>query len=248
LDNGLGRGVPGALPLVNGRNGIHKIDMKLLQTLFDNNEKWAAGMVARDPLFFDRLVDQQRPQFLWIGCSDSRVSADQITGLMPGEIFVHRNIANIVQHSDMNCMSVIQYAVDVLKVRHVIVVGHYGCGGVKAALDDSRVGLVDHWLHPVRQIVDRQPNLLAGEKDHAARFRRLCEANVLDQTRHAFETTFVRDAWARGQELAVHGWIYDLRDGRLRDLHTTVTSQAEADQMIATGALTAKRFRFAPVS
>jgi carbonic anhydrase len=230
------------------RNGIHEIDMNPLQTLFDNNEKWAAAMVARDPLFFDRLVEQQRPQFLWIGCADSRVSADQITGLMPGEIFVHRNIANIVNHSDMNCMSVIQYAVDVIKVRHIIVVGHYGCGGVKAVLDDSRVGLVDHWLHPVRQIMHRQPNLLAGEKDHAARFQKLCEANVLDQTRHAFETTFVRDAWARGHELAVHGLIYDLRDGRLRDLHTTVTSQAEADQMVATGSLSAKRFRFAPVS
>jgi carbonic anhydrase len=205
--------------------------MKLLQTLFDNNEKWAAAMVERDPRFFDRLVEQQRPQLLWIGCSDSRVSADQISGLMPGEVFVHRNIANIVHHSDMNCMSVIQYAVDVLKVRHVIVVGHYGCGGVKAALDDSRVGLVDHWLDPIRQIVHRQGPLLDGEKDYASRFRKLCEMNVLAQTRHTYQTTIIRDAWARGQELAVHGWIYDLRDGRLRDLDTTVASQEEADEL-----------------
>jgi len=207
--------------------------MRLLKSLFENNEKWSTDTHARDPHFFDRLLHQQSPQFLWIGCSDSRVSADQITGLMPGELFVHRNISNIVNHADMNCLSVMQYAVEVLRVRHIIVVGHYGCGGVKAVLDDTRVGLVDHWLHPVRQILRQQQQEWTAETSHEIKYQKLCEANVIGQTRNAFETTIVRDAWARSQELAVHGWIYDLRDGRLRDLHTTVASQAEADQLTA---------------
>jgi carbonic anhydrase len=209
--------------------------MTRLQHLFDNNAQWAAGMRAKDPQFFERLARQQTPEFLWIGCSDSRVPANEITGLMPGEVFVHRNIANIVNHADMNCLSVMQYAVDVLRVKHIMVVGHYGCGGVGAVIQQRKSGLVDNWLYPIRQILERElaengPGE-AGKLSRQALWDRLCEANVAEQTRSTFETTIVRDAWARGQELAVHGWIYSLQDGLLRDLAVTVSSKAEADAL-----------------
>jgi len=192
-------------------------------------------MRARDPHFFDRLADQQTPEYLWIGCSDSRVPANEIAGLMPGEVFVHRNVANIVNHADMNCLSVMQYAVDVLRVKHIMVVGHYGCGGVRAVLEQRKSGMVDNWLHPIRQMMERElvEHRLGGQGalTRQAFWDRLCEANVREQTRAAFETAIVRDAWERGQELAVHGWIYSLRDGLLRDLNITVGSKAEADAL-----------------
>ncbi len=210
--------------------------MTKLKHLFDNNARWAAEMLAKDPRFFERLARQQTPEFLWIGCSDSRVPANEIAGLMPGEVFVHRNIANIVNHADMNCLSVMQYAVDVLRVKHIMVVGHYGCGGVGAVIQQRKSGLVDHWLHPIRQIMERE---LAEHRDlhgngagaRQALWDKLCELNVAEQARCTFETTIVRDAWARGQELAVHGWIYSLQDGLLRDLGFTVSSKAEADAL-----------------
>ena len=210
--------------------------MNKLQHLFDNNARWADEMLARDPQFFNRLADQQTPEYLWIGCSDSRVPANEIAGLMPGEVFVHRNVANIVNHADMNCLSVMQYAVDVLRVKHIMVVGHYGCGGVKAVLEQRKSGLVDNWLHPIRQIMEHELMELrrmhgVGAPTKQALWDRLCEANVAEQTRAAFETATVRDAWARGQELSVHGWIYALDDGRLRDLGITVSSKDEADAL-----------------
>jgi carbonic anhydrase len=209
--------------------------MTKLQHLFEKNVRWAAEMRARDPQFFERLAHQQTPEYLWIGCSDSRVPANEIAGLMPGEVFVHRNVANIVNHADMNCLSVMQFAVDVLRVKHIMVVGHYGCGGVKAVLEKRKSGLVDNWLYPIRQIMERE--LLehglggTGKLTRQALWDRLCEANVLEQTRATFETAIVRDAWERGQELAVHGWIYSLKDGLLRDLGITVGSKAEADAL-----------------
>ena len=206
-----------------------------LQYLFYNNARWAAEMLSQDPHFFERLARQQTPEFLWIGCSDSRVPANEIAGLMPGEVFVHRNVANIVNHADMNCLSVMQYAVDVLRVKHIMVVGHYGCGGVGAVIQQRKSGLVDNWLHPIRQIMERElaEHGLggAGKLTRQALWDRLCEANVAEQTRSTFETAIVRDAWARGQELAVHGWIYSLQDGLLRDLGITVSSKAEADAL-----------------
>ena len=211
-------------------------DMTKLQHLFDNNAKWAASMRAADPQFFERLAHQQSPQYLWIGCSDSRVPANEITGLMPGEVFVHRNVANIVNHADMNCMSVMQYAVDVLRVKDIMVVGHYGCGGVGAVTQQRKSGLVDNWLHPIRQILERE--LVEHRHLHSnaaparqALWDKLCELNVAEQARSTFETAIVRDAWERGQELAVHGWIYSLQDGLLRDLGVTVSSKAEADAL-----------------
>ncbi len=189
----------------------------MLQTLFDNNRVWAERIAARDPSFFPRLAAQQSPQYLWIGCSDSRVPANEIVGLLPGELFVHRNVANLVVHTDLNCLSVLQYAVDVLKVRHVIVCGHYGCGGVKAAIDRDKLGLIDNWLRHV-QDVDRANREELDSLPREERLRRLCELNVLAQARHVTETTIVQDAWARFQPLSVHAWIYGLKDGRLRPL------------------------------
>ena len=191
--------------------------MAALDHLFDNNRRWAAKVTAAQPDFFQRLVAQQSPQYLWIGCSDSRVPANEIVGLLPGELFVHRNVANLVVHTDLNCLSVLQYAVDVLKVRHVIVCGHYGCGGVKAALDESRLGLIDNWLRHVQDVAALKSAALQ-DLDAAARVDRLCELNVMEQARHVRETTIVQDAWERGQMLDVHAWIYGLQDGRLRDL------------------------------
>jgi len=188
-----------------------------LSHLFDNNRKWAAKVTAAQPDFFEQLAAQQAPQYLWIGCSDSRVPANEIVNLLPGELFVHRNVANVVVHTDLNCLSVLQYAIDVLKVRHVIVCGHYGCGGIKSAVDGVKLGLIDNWLRHVQDVARvHAPELepLTGD----ARVDRLCELNVVDQARHVCETTVVQDAWARGQVLDVHAWIYGLSDGRLRDL------------------------------
>jgi carbonic anhydrase len=192
--------------------------MKVLPELFANNRKWAAGLVERDPGFFTRLVAQQAPAYLWVGCSDSRVPANDIVGLLPGELFVHRNVANVVVHTDLNCLSVLQFAVDILRVRHVIVCGHYGCGGVRAALEGTRLGLVDNWLSHVKHVRAKYAPVLDAIGDAAARTDRLCELNVLEQTANVCETSIVQDAWARGQSLAVHGWIYRLEDGLLRDL------------------------------
>jgi carbonic anhydrase len=188
-----------------------------LAHLFDNNRKWAADVTAAHPGFFERLSAQQAPQYLWIGCSDSRVPANEIVGLLPGELFVHRNVANVVVHTDLNCLSVLQYAVDVLKVRHVIVCGHYGCGGIKSALDGVKLGLIDNWLRHVQDVANTQKAALEG-LDGDVRVDRLCELNVVDQARHVCETTVIQDAWQRGQDVRVHGWIYGLSDGRLRDL------------------------------
>jgi carbonic anhydrase len=193
-----------------------------LSELLRRNRAWAEEVRRTQPGFFRNLAEQQEPRYLWIGCSDSRVPANQILGLMPGEIFVHRNVANVVAHSDLNCLSVIQFAVDVLKVRHIIVCGHYGCGGVHAALHNRKLGLIDNWLRYVQDVRNRNaPDLEALESD-AARLRRLCELNVLAQVSHVAETTLVQDAWARGQSLAVHGLVYDLQDGVLRRLGPAV--------------------------
>ena len=191
--------------------------------LFRNNQAWARGMVERDPRFFARLAEQQAPQYLWIGCSDSRVPANEIVGLLPGEIFVHRNVANVVVHTDLNCLSVMQFAIDVLKVRHVIVCGHYGCGGVNAALMKERHGLVDNWLRHVQDVQQQHARQLEHLSDPKAKADRLCELNVAEQVSNVCRTSIVQDAWARGQELAVHGWIYGLHDGLLRDLEVTAS-------------------------
>ena len=191
--------------------------MPVLTRLLENNAAWAASMVERDPRFFARLQGQQAPEFLWIGCSDSRVPANEIVGLLPGELFVHRNIANVVVHTDLNCLSVLQYAIDVLHVRHVIVTGHYGCGGVRAAFEGAKLGLIDNWLRHVEDVRARHASMLAALAAETA-VARLCELNVIEQARHVCETTVVQDAWLRGQPLAVHGLIYGLRDGLLHDV------------------------------
>jgi carbonic anhydrase len=194
-----------------------------LQHLLDRNRRWAEATTARDPEFFRRLAAQQAPDYLWIGCADSRVPANEIVDLAPGELFVHRNVANLVVHSDLNCLSVLQFAVDVLGVEHVIVCGHYGCGGVRAALRGERHGLVDNWLRHLQDTARNHRAALDALTDARAREDKLCELNVLAQVRNVCETTIVQDAWARGQRLAVHGWIYGLEDGRLRDLGLAVT-------------------------
>jgi carbonic anhydrase len=191
--------------------------MKDLSKLLENNRQWAAEITAAHPDFFRKLSAQQAPEYLWIGCSDSRVPANEIVGLLPGEMFVHRNVANVVVHTDLNCLSVLQYAVDVLRVRHVIVCGHYGCGGVKSALDQVKLGLIDNWLRHVQDVANTQSAALNG-LDRTARLDKLCELNVVEQARHVCETTVIQDAWQRGQVVHVHAWIYGLKDGRLSDL------------------------------
>ena len=201
--------------------------MRTRKQLFENNRAWAARMTQKDPEFFSRLVEQQAPEYLWIGCSDSRVPANEIVDLAPGELFVHRNVANVVVHTDLNCLSVLQFAVEVLKVKDVIVCGHYGCGGVNAALHNAKVGLADNWLRHVQDVRDKHAQLLADIDDPAVRLDRMCELNVIEQVNNVCQTTVVQDAWARGQELAVHGWIYRLQDGRLHDLRMCVTCADE---------------------
>lgn len=198
--------------------------MTRIAELLERNRAWAAKVRAADPAFFDRLAHQQAPEFLWIGCSDSRVPANQITGLAPGEVFVHRNIANVVVHSDLNCLSVIQFAIDLLRVRHIILCGHYGCSGVNAALTGRKVGIADNWLRHVQDVRDRHAAELDGIADAAMRERRLCELNVRAQVENLCRTTVAQDAWARGQGFAVHGWIYGVEDGLLRDLDCTRTA------------------------
>jgi carbonic anhydrase len=202
--------------------------MPALPHLFANNQAWASRMRREKPDFFSSLVGQQSPDYLWIGCSDSRVPANQIVDLLPGELFVHRNIANVVVHTDLNCLSVMQFAVDLLKVRHIIVCGHYGCSGVRAALQGDRLGLSDNWLRHVQDIRQKHHARLASLENAAQAADRLCELNVIEQVAHVCQTTIVRDAWARGQELAVHGWVYGLKDGHLHDLNATVTSSEAA--------------------
>jgi len=191
--------------------------------LFENNRRWAERMRRQDPEFFSKLSAQQSPAYLWIGCSDSRVPANEIVGLLPGELFVHRNIANLVVHTDLNCLSVMQFAVDILRVRHIIVCGHYGCSGVGAALRRDRIGLSDNWLRHVQDVRHKHESCVAGAATESLAGDRLCELNVIEQVTNVCQTTIARDAWERGQPLSVHGWVYGLRDGLLRDLRTTVT-------------------------
>ncbi|MCU7963451.1 carbonate dehydratase [Shewanella sp. SW32] len=195
--------------------------MKLLKPLFDNNRRWAGRIRQENPDFFEQLAKQQHPEYLWIGCSDSRVPSNQIIDLMPGEVFVHRNIANMVIHTDLNCLSVLQYAVDVLKVKHIMVVGHYGCGGVRAAMGQQRLGLIDNWLGHLRDIYRIYQEELQ-QMDETKRFDRLCELNVIEQVANVTSSTIVQEAWDRGQEVAVHGWIYGIDNGLLTDLDVTV--------------------------
>jgi carbonic anhydrase len=189
-----------------------------VKDLLERNRAWAERTLASNPSFFSALAQQQAPEFLWIGCSDSRVPANQITGLAPGEVFVHRNIANVVVHTDLNCLAVLNFAIDLLKVRHVIVCGHYGCSGVHAAMTQRSVGLADNWLRHVQDVRAKHAAELDAIADETSRARRLCELNVREQVRNVCESTVLRDAWARGQAVSVHGWVYGIEDGRLRDL------------------------------
>ena len=198
--------------------------MRRLTELFDQNRAWAQDITSRDPEFFLKLSAQQTPRYLWIGCSDSRVPANEIVGLAPGELFVHRNVANVVVHTDLNCLSVVQYAVEVLKVAHVIVCGHYGCGGIQAAYRRNSLGLIDNWLRHVQDVQDRHGEFIGRAASEEQATDRLCEMNVIEQARNVCQTTVVRDAWNRGQTLAVHSWIYSLRDGLLRDLGFVATA------------------------
>lgn len=203
--------------------------MGTLGPLIQQNRQWAQGMLLQDPAFFRKLSSQQEPDYLWIGCADSRVPANQIVGLMPGELFVHRNVANVVLHADLNCMSVLQFAVEILKVEHVIVCGHYGCGGVRAALDDMRLGLVDHWIRHVRDVAHKHQDALQGLQDPQRRWDRLCELNVIEQALNVCHTTTVQDAWKRGQPLSVYAWVYGVGDGLLRELGACVTSRSDIE-------------------
>jgi carbonic anhydrase len=211
------------------KTGIHRYDtediMQLLNQLFENNRAWAADMTRQDPDFFSRLAAQQSPEYLWIGCADSRVPANQIVGLLAGEMFVHRNVANVVVHTDLNCLSAIQYAVEALLVKHIIICGHYGCGGVLAALQDRKLGLIDNWLRHVQDVRAKHRAQIDALNTEAEQHNRLCELNVIEQVENVSQTTVVRDAWARGQSLAVHGWVYDLHDGLIKDLDVSVTGQ-----------------------
>ncbi len=205
----------------------------MLDDLLDNNRAWAEDIESRHPGFFHKLSQQQSPEYLWIGCADSRVPANEIVGLLPGELFVHRNVANIVTHTDFNCLSVIQYAVDVLKIKHIIVCGHYGCGGVKAALGNHKNGLIDNWLREIKDIY-HQHETRFRPLDEKRRVDLLCELNVAEQVKNVCHTTIVQDAWDRGQELAVHGWIYSIEDGLIRDLGKTITGKDQIESIYRT--------------
>jgi carbonic anhydrase len=198
-----------------------------LSELLEGNRRWSEDVQRRTPEFFSKLLKQQVPQYLWIGCADSRVPANEILGLLPGDVFVHRNVANVVVHSDLNALSVMQYAVDMLQVRHVIVVGHYGCGGVMAALQNRRIGLADNWIRHVQDVRSKHRAWLEGMPDEDMQLRALCELNVLEQSLNVCETTVVQDAWLRGQSVVVHGWVYGLHNGLLEDLEITVASAAD---------------------
>ena len=206
--------------------------MKTLQHLFDSNRTWSERIRRQDPEFFRKLARQQSPEYLWIGCSDSRVPANDIVDLLPGELFVHRNVANVVTHTDLNCLSVIQFAVDLIKVRHIIVCGHYGCSGVHAALNRRKVGLADNWLRHVQDVAERHGAYLGQVVGEERRHDTLCELNVIEQVKNVCHTTAVQDAWANGQALSVHGWVYGVHDGRLRDLAATVTGPDEVESAL----------------
>jgi len=217
--------------------------MKPLAHLFANNARWAEETTAADPAFFSGLAAIQTPEYLWIGCSDSRVPANQIAGLKPGEVFVHRNVANVVVHTDLNCLSVVQYAIEVLCVKHIMVVGHYGCGGVRAALEGPSLGLIDNWLRHIQDVRDRHEVFFAALPDAETRWRALCELNVIEQVRNVARTTLVADAWRRGQALTLHGWIYGLDNGLLRDLAVSMSDGDDVDG-IARDAASAACLRF----
>lgn len=204
--------------------------MTALSELFDNNRAWAAEIVRKRPGFFTNLANQQRPKYMWIGCSDSRVPANEITGLDPGEVFVHRNVANVVVHSDLNALSTIQFAVERLKVAHVMVVGHYGCSGVQAALEGARIGLADNWLRHVQDVRDRHRDVIDVLPEHG-RAAALCELNVIEQVMNVAQSTVLQDAWARGQDVTLHGWVYGVNDGLLHDLYMTVNSATDLDAL-----------------
>jgi carbonic anhydrase len=206
------------------RNPQFHLIMSELKDLLENNRRWAERIKSENPTFFEEISEQQTPRYLWIGCSDSRVPGTQLVGLAPGQLFVHRNVANVVVHTDFNCLSVLQYAVEALRVEHVIVCGHYGCGGVKAAMTNTQLGLIDNWLRHVQDVMHTHQDVLAGLNDEKARLDRLCELNVVEQVLSVSRTTIVQSAWERGQQLSVHGWIYDIADGLLRDLAVTVDS------------------------
>jgi carbonic anhydrase len=212
---------------------VPETDNTALDHLFQNNRDWAASMTARDPTFFAKLQAQQTPEYLWIGCSDSRVPANELLGLLPGDVFVHRNIANVIVHSDLNCLSVLQFAVDVLKIRHVIVCGHHGCSGVGAALTGRRIGLADNWLRHVQDVHQKHERYLGEALPPATRQNRLCELNVMEQVVNLCQTTIVQDAWERGQALTIHSWVYGIGDGLLRDLGVTVSHQEELAPLLA---------------
>ncbi|MBB3220413.1 carbonate dehydratase [Pseudoduganella umbonata] len=203
-----------------------------LRELLNNNRRWADSMVQRDPEFFQRLANQASPEYLWIGCSDSRVPANELLGLLPGDVFVHRNIANVVVHSDLNCLSVLQFAIEVLKVKHVIIVGHYGCKGVHAALTGARVGLVDNWLRHVADVSQKHERYLGTVLDERVRSEKLVELNVVEQVVNVSSTTILRDAWDRGQQVTVHGWVYGINDGHLHDLGMTITQFSELQEKL----------------
>ena len=201
--------------------------MRVLKHLFDDNKEWAREIKETDPDFFLKLANQQTPEYLWIGCSDSRVPANQLVGKMPGEIFVHRNIANVVVHTDLNCLSVIQFAVEVLKVKHIIVCGHYGCGGIKASMDNLEHGLIDNWLRHIKDVYHYHRTLINSLVSDDGKFNLLCELNVVEQVSNVCHTTIVQNAWKSGQELAVHGWIYSIETGLLKDLNVCITKKSE---------------------
>jgi carbonic anhydrase len=205
--------------------------MKEIEAVINQNREWSAKMTETEPDYFQRLAEQQAPDFLWIGCSDSRVPANQIVGMLPGELFVHRNVANLVYPSDLNCLSVIEYAVDVLQVRHIIVCGHYGCGGIRAALDNQVHGLIDNWLTRIKDIYVRNSKEIDGLDNEEKRVNRMCELNVIDQVKSVTHTTIVQEAWARGRELAVHGWVYGLEDGLVKDLGVCVESSSQVQPL-----------------
>lgn len=195
-----------------------------LTHLFNNNTQWAEDIKARNPEFFSTLSKQQTPEYLWIGCSDSRVPANEIVGLLPGELFVHRNVANVVIHTDLNCLSVMQFAVEYLKVKHIMVTGHYGCGGVKAALENRQLGIVDYWVRNIRDVYFKNKDLIDSIEDETMRLNHLCELNVMEQVAHVAHTNIVQNAWKRGQELSIHGWIYGIHDGIIRNLMEPIST------------------------
>lgn len=205
--------------------------MNVLEHLFENNRQWSKEVSLRHEGFFEKLSSQQKPEYLWIGCSDSRVPANELIGLMPGEVFVHRNVANMVIHTDFNCLTVIQYAVSILKVKHIIVCGHYGCGGVKAAMENKSHGFINNWLRHLWDLYAAHQAYIDGLKGPEAREDKLCEINVITQVKHVCRTTIVTEAWKRGEPVTVHGWIYNLANGLLRDLDTSVSSPGQAEDI-----------------